>query len=187
MSFFEILGIAVSLAMDAFAVSLGAGAHPSVRGLRPSFRLSFHFGLFQFLMPVLGWMAGIGAARLIGAFDHWVAFALLALLGGRMIYGGMTAREGTPGDDPSRGLTLIALSVATSIDALAVGVTLAMMGVNIWYPSVVIGIVTGALCIFGVQLGTRLGARFGQRMEIIGGTMLLLIGVHFIWSELHGG
>ena len=182
MSFFEILGIAVSLAMDAFAVSLGAGTHPSVRGPRPSFRLSFHFGLFQFLMPVLGWIVGLGAARLIGAFAPWVAFALLAFVGGRMTAGKDASRK-----DPSRGLTLIVLSIATSIDSLAVGLTFAMMGVNIWYPSVVIGIVTGALCIFGVQLGTRLGARFGQRMEIIGGTMLLLIGVHFIWSELHGG
>jgi putative Mn2+ efflux pump MntP len=187
MSFVEILGIAVSLAMDAFAVSLGAGTHPSVRGPRPSFRLSFHFGLFQFLMPVLGWIVGLGAAWLIGTFAHWVAFALLAFVGGRMIYGAMTAGKDASRKDPSRGLTLIVLSVATSIDSLAVGLTFAMMGINIWYPSVVIGIVTGALCLFGVQLGTRLGARFGQRMEIIGGTMLLLIGVHFIWSELHGG
>jgi putative Mn2+ efflux pump MntP len=186
MNFFEILGIAVSLAMDSFAVSLGAGTHPSVRGLRPSFRLSFHFGLFQFLMPVLGWMAGLGAARLVGSFDHWLAFALLAAVGGRMVYGGIFTREGAPRNDPSRGLTLIALSIATSIDALAVGITLAMMGVNIWYPSIVIGVVTGGLCLFGVQLGTRLGSRFGQRMEIIGGSMLLLIGAHLIWIELCG-
>jgi putative Mn2+ efflux pump MntP len=183
MSLIDILGIAVSLSMDAFAVSLGVSAHPSMRGFRPSFRLAFHFGLFQFLMPVIGWAVGRAIARHIGAFDHWIAFALLACVGGRMIQAGISTGNEAPRNDPSRGLTLFALSVATSIDALAIGLTLAMMRVNIWYPSVVIGVVTGTLSLVGVQLGKSLSARLGQRMEMIGGLVLILIGLHLLWSH----
>jgi manganese efflux pump family protein len=186
MSFIDILGIAVSLAMDAFAVSLGAGTHPSMRGFRSLFRVSFHFGLFQFLMPLVGWAVGIAVAGLMGAFDHWVAFALLALVGGHMIQSGFSMGQEAPRNDPSRGMTLLALSIATSIDALAIGLTLAMMRVNIWYPSVVIGIVTGALSILGVLLGKRLSARLGQRTEIIGGAVLILIGLRLVYSHFRG-
>jgi putative Mn2+ efflux pump MntP len=187
MGFIEILLIAVGLAMDAFAVSLAAGALKEVRGARATFRLSFHFGLFQFLMPVIGWYAGSNIVGYIEAFDHWIAFGLLGYVGGRMVLSGLANREESFRGDPSRGYLLITLSVATSIDALAVGLSLAMIQVSIWYPSVVIGVVAGVLSIVGVGLGRRLGLAFGKRMEVAGGIILVLIGLRILYAHLTGG
>ena len=179
----EISLIAVALAMDAFAVSLAAGTMPEICGPRPAFRLAFHFGLFQFLMPVIGWAVGSQVAGLIAAFDHWVAFGLLAIVGTRMIRSGVKGAE-TRRADPSRGLALIALSVATSIDALAVGLSLAMLRVDIWYASFIIGLVAAGLSLVGIFLGSRLGAAFGSRMEIAGGIVLFLIGLRILYTHL---
>lgn len=187
MGFVEILLIAFGLAMDAFAVSLAAGALKEVRGARATFRLSFHFGLFQFMMPVIGWYAGSTIVSYIAAFDHWIAFGLLGYVGGRMIISGSSKRENAFGSDPSRGYLLVTLSVATSIDALAVGLSLAMIEVGIWYPSMVIGIVAGGFSIVGVGLGRRLGISLGKRMEIAGGIILLLIGLRILFTHLSGG
>jgi len=189
MELYEILVIAVGLAMDAFAVSLSAGASGHASTFRSMFRLSFHFGLFQFLMPVLGWYAGSRVAHLITAVDHWIAFGLLVLVGLRMIRSAGRDPDSIPqpgilGIDPSRGLNLIMLSVATSIDALAVGLSLAMLQLDIWYPSVVIGFITALLSLFGLRLGNRLGVRFGQRMEGIGGILLILIGIRILVEHL---
>jgi putative Mn2+ efflux pump MntP len=184
LGFFEMLMIAVGMAMDAFAVSLGAGASGHARGGRAVFRLSFHFGLFQFLMPVLGWYLGSTIAPYIGAVDHWIAFGLLAFVGGRMIRSGFDAGQAMRGSDPSRGLTLVALCVATSLDALAIGLSLAMLRVTIWYPSAVIGVVTGGLSLIGLRLGTQLGSRFGTRMEIVGGVILVGIGLRIVVGHL---
>jgi len=184
MSLFEILAIAVGLAMDAFAVSLGAGATAYARGARARFRLWFHFGLFQALMPISGWLLGTSVAHSIAAIDHWVAFALLAIVGTRMLRGAMSDHDASFSSDPSRGLTLVMLSVATSIDALAVGLTLAMLNVGIWYASATIGIVTGLLSLLGIRLGNRLGSRFGKRMEAVGGLILLAIGVRILAQHL---
>jgi putative Mn2+ efflux pump MntP len=184
MGFVEILLIAVGLAMDAFAVSLAAGALRQVHGARATFRLSFHFGLFQFMMPVIGWYAGSSIVAYIAAFDHWIAFGLLAYVGGRMILSGLGKREEAFRGDPSRGYLLVSLSVATSIDALAVGLSLAMIQVSIWYPSVVIGVVAGAFSIVGVGLGRRLGIAFGKRMEVAGGAILIAIGLRILFTHL---
>ena len=186
MSFVEILVIALGMAMDAFAVSLSAGTSGMATGPRATFRLSFHFGLFQFFMPLIGWSMGIGISSYIESIDHWVAFGLLAFVGVRMIRGGVANREKTARNDPSRGLTLVALAIATSIDALAIGLSLAMLQVNIWYPAAVIGVVTAGLSFLGIRLGNRLGDHFGQRMEIIGGVLLILIGVRILVSHLFG-
>ncbi len=183
MNFFEILLIALSMAMDAFAVCLGVGAQKSTSGPRPIFRLAFHFGLFQFLMPVIGWFAGTTALRYITAYDHWVAFGLLAFVGIRMVRSGLDPHGDQPKNDPSRGWNLVLLSLATSMDALAVGFSLGLVGVTIWYPAVIIGVVTGLISWLGLLLGNRLGVRFGKRMEIIGGIILVLIGV---WIALSG-
>jgi putative Mn2+ efflux pump MntP len=176
----EILLIAVGLAMDAFAVSLAVGTTAHVRGFRPVFRLSFHFGLFQFLMPVIGWFAGLHAESFIRKFDHWVAFGLLVWVGFRMIRAGLDPKAESFPTDPTRKWTLMMLCVATSIDALAIGLSLALLRVDIWYPSVVIGIVTAGLSLIGIQLGARVGMRFGKRMEIAGGVILCLIGVRIV-------
>ncbi|MBD3335879.1 MAG: manganese efflux pump [Candidatus Eisenbacteria bacterium] len=171
--------------MDAFSVSLAAGASGRAEGGRATFRLSFHFGLFQFLMPVVGWLAGSRLAAHIAAVDHWIAFGLLAAIGARMIRSSLTppARRGT---DPSRGMELVSLSIATSIDALAVGFSLAMLDINIWYPSVIIGLVTGALSFAGVRLGRRVGRLFGKKMELAGGVILILIGIRILVEHLLG-
>lgn len=179
----EIILIAVSLAMDAFAVSVAAGT-AGVLPKRAVFRLSFHFGLFQFMMPVIGWYAGSHVAPLISAVDHWVAFALLLFVGIRMIRGGLHPESPSAAKDPSRGLTLVMLSVATSIDALAVGFSLAMMEVAVWFPSVVIGVVTSAMSLAGIRLGRFFGKKLGPRMEIAGGLVLIAIGMRILAADL---
>jgi len=186
MNFLEIILIALSMAMDAFAVCLGAGTQARSSGARPTFRLAFHFGLFQFLMPVLGWLAGATIERYIAVYDHWIAFGLLAFVGGRMVWSGIHPEEGSQKNDPSRGWTLVLLSIAVSIDALAVGLSLGIIGVTIWVPAVVIGIVTSLLSWLGLRLGNKLGDTFGKRMEIIGGIILILLGLRIFLAHLLG-
>lgn len=181
MELIAILGTAVGLAMDAFAVALATSVSLGVVTRRQVFRFAFHFGLFQAMMPTLGWLAGRVINPYIQSWDHWVAFGLLSLVGGKAIYEALWGDEDGPDkSDPTRGWTLVALSVATSIDAFAVGLTFAMLRVAIWYPAAVIGIVTAALTTVGMLLGGRLGSRFGQRMEIAGGLVLIGIGVKIL-------
>ncbi|HPC82528.1 MAG TPA: manganese efflux pump MntP family protein [Thermoanaerobaculaceae bacterium] len=180
MSPVEILLLAVGLAMDAFAVSLGAGAGPHAVGRRPVFRLSFHFGLFQFIMPVAGWFAGARVAGLVESVDHWITFGILAFVGGRMVAAGLGGGQEVGRADPSRGWTLVLLAVATSIDALAVGFSLALLKVSIWLPALVIGLVCALLSVAGMRLGRVLGAAVGKRMEVVGGLVLLAIGVRIL-------
>jgi len=181
MDILTLFGIAIALAMDAFAVALGAGLIlPQLTG-RHLFRFGFHFGLFQALMPVLGWMAGTSIRTQIEAFDHWLAFGLLTLVGGKMLWEAWHGEEDKPREgDPTRGLSLVMLSIATSIDALAVGLSLAVLGVTIWTPALVIGLIAGALTVCGMLLGRRLGQAWGPRVEIFGGLVLILIGVKIL-------
>jgi putative Mn2+ efflux pump MntP len=184
MSLWEILVIAVGLSMDAVAVSLAASASNRAQGPRARFRLSFHFGLFQFLMPVIGWFLGASVAPHIEAIDHWIAFGLLALVGGRMIRAAVCGVDEGLARDPSRGATLILLSVATSIDALAIGLTLAMLGHAIWYASLIIGFVTGCLSLAAAFLGSRVGPTIGRKMEVVGGLALIAIGVKIVFEHV---
>lgn len=177
-----LLGIAIALAMDAFAVALGAGLTVDPVTGRHLFRLGFHFGLFQAMMPVIGWLAGIRLQRWIADYDHWVALALLGLIGGRMIAGALRKDDGERpvASDPTRGWSLVMLSVATSVDALAVGLSLAMLGVSIWVPAAVIGVICGALTVIGMLCGRRIGAAWGGRVEIGGGLVLIAIGIKIV-------
>ena len=184
MNFIEVFFIALSMAMDAFAVCLSAGTTGQTEGARPRFRLAFHFGLFQFIMPVLGWLAGTTITRYISTFDHWIAFSLLAFVGGRMIWAGFHPEERDGRGDPSRGWTMVLLSIAVSIDALAVGLSMGLIGVFVWYPAILIGVVTGLLSLVGLRVGNRLGKRFGRTMEIIGGIILIGIGVRIVVAHL---
>ena len=188
MGFLTLVAIAVGLAMDAFAVSLGVGLKLCQVSWRQTFRLGFHFGLFQALMPVVGWLAGLTVASYVDAVAHWIAFALLAVIGGRMIWESFRSDEerALRVGDPTKGISLVVLSVATSIDALAVGVSLAMLQVSIWWPAAVIGVVAGAFTVVGLHLGCRLGAAVGRRMETIGGVILILIGVRIVVENLAG-
>jgi len=172
--------------MDAFAVCLGVGATRRADGPRPTFRLAFHFGLFQFIMPVLGWIAGKTILYYIAAYDHWVAFGLLGFVGIRMIISGLNPEINEKNKDPSRGWSLVLLSLATSIDALAIGFSLGLVGITIWYPAAVIGLVTGLVSLLGLRLGNKLGEKFGKRMEIVGGIVLILIGIRILITHLIG-
>ena len=153
---------------------------PKLTG-RHLFRFGFHFGLFQALMPVLGWLAGVTVREQIGAFDHWLAFALLTLVGGKMLWEACHGDDESPPEgDPTRGLSLVMLSIATSIDALAVGLSLAVLGVTIWTPALVIGLIACILTICGMLLGRRLGRAWGTGVEIFGGLVLIGIGVKIL-------
>lgn len=176
--------IAAGLAMDASAVSLAAAAAGFAKDGRAVFRLSFHFGLFQFLMPVIGWYSGLAFVSHLKSVDHWVAFTLLAFVGARMIKEGLDGDTEKQKKDPSRGMTMVMLAAATSIDALAVGLSIAMLDVNIWVPAFLIGVITTALCYISIQIGSRMGALFGNKMEIIGGSTLIGIGIKILVDHL---
>ena len=188
MAWWLLLGIAVGLAMDAFAAAIAVSVGLGRLSGRQTFRLAWHFGLFQAMMPVLGWYGGMSVERWIRAWDHWLAFGLLAFVGGRMLLSGVRrGRDGPTRLDPTRGLSLVVLSVATSIDALAVGLSFAALGVRIWLPSAVIGITAGLMTVLGGALGGRLGDRFGRWMEVVGGVLLIAIGTRIVVAHLTGG
>jgi manganese efflux pump family protein len=182
MGWMSLTAVALALAMDAFAVAIATGLALDPMTRRHVFRLAFHFGLFQALMPIIGWLAGNAVHIYIAAFDHWVAFGLLAFVGGKMLWGALQEqrRERVAPNDPTSGWSLVLLSVATSIDALAVGLSLAMIGSPIIVPAVVIGIVAGVLTTVGMLLGRHVGTMWGKRVEVIGGTILLAIGVKIV-------
>ncbi len=184
MSSFEIILIAMGLAMDASAVCLAAAAAGFAKDARAVFRLSFHFGLFQFFMPIIGWFLGVSFVSYFKAIDHWIAFFLLLFVGGRMIREGLDTTAETHKNDPSKGMTMVLLSIATSIDALAIGLSLALLDVTIWYPSVMIGLITSGMCIVAIIIGKRLGTLFGKRMEVFGGLVLIFIGGRILYSQL---
>ena len=186
--FLEVLVIAFALSLDAFAVSFAASAAGYTRNNRRAvFRLSFHFGLFQFLMPIVGWALGVAIEPLIAAFDHWIAFLLLAIVGIRMIRAGLHPEAETQQNDPSRGLTLVMLAIATSIDALAVGLSMAVLNMEVWYPAIVIGLVAGGMSMLAIAGGNRLGPWLGQKAQVVGGTVLIIIGVRIVVTHLSGG
>lgn len=186
-SWLSTIGLAVGLAMDAFAVSIAAGLALKTVTPRHVFRLAFHFGLFQFMMPVVGWLAGSTLAAQIGGIDHWLAFGLLGFVGGKMLWESRGEDSAEQNGDPTRGLKLLTLSVATSIDALAVGMSMAFVGVSVWVPSVVIGVITAALSAIGVFFGARIGSRWGQWAEVLGGGVLILIGLKILTEHLLAG
>lgn len=179
----SLLMIAVGLAMDAFAVSVTSGFAVKRLHLRHAFRVATFFGLFQALMPCLGWTAGIGLRSRLAAVDHWVAFGLLAFIGGKMIYESRVLKKAEHEAGLSLGKLLV-LSVATSIDALAVGFSLSCLGIAIMTPALIIGAVTFGLCLGGVLIGARFGHIFENRLEAIGGLILIGIGLKIVWEHV---
>ncbi|MFH1377724.1 MAG: manganese efflux pump MntP family protein [Planctomycetota bacterium] len=187
MSIIPILLIAVGLSIDAFAVAVAASVGLKTVTRRQVFRFAFHFGLFQALMPVIGWTAGGLLDAYIKDWDHWVAFALLAGVGGKMIWEAFQPEDDDQTakmSDPTRGWSLVILSIATSIDALAVGLSLSLLDISIWTPAIAIGLVTASLTTVGMLIGRRLGVHFGQRTEIVGGLILIGIGVKILIEHL---
>ena len=185
MPLYEIFAIAFGLAMDAFAVSIATyvALYPCTG--RHILRMASAFGLFQAVMPLVGWFAGRTIAAYISAWDHWLALALLSFVGIHMILESRApASENPLGRDPTRGVPLLLLSVATSLDALAVGLSLAFLEVTIWVPCLIIGLVTWALSSLGVAFGGMLGRAFGRKMTAVGGIVLVLIGLHILASHI---
>lgn len=183
----NIILIAIALAMDALAVSIAVGMKLKKTGFRQVFRLSWHFGLFQALMPVIGWAAGRSLFPYIEKFDHWVAFGLLFLVGANMIKEALSLEDTsdeTP-SDPTKGLSLVVLSIATSIDALAVGFSISMVNTSIFFPAAVIGIVAGTFTIFGMYAGRTIGTmpKISTWAEIGGGIVLWLIGINILFDH----
>jgi putative Mn2+ efflux pump MntP len=177
---------AVSLSMDAFAVALCIGACVAGATMGTAFRMGLACGLFQFFMPILGWIAGAYCAASVASFDHWIAFGLLAFVGGNMIRGAFASSEELDPVDPTHSVTLLYLALATSIDALAVGASFALLQKPVLPLSICAGIVTALLCFGGVVAGRRAGRVLGKRVEIAGGLILCLIGLNILRTHLWG-
>lgn len=182
MPLIQILIMAIALAMDALAVSVSSSTRTRHQFHRDALITSFSFGVFQAGMPVLGWFIGQAGARLIQAFDHWVAFALLLLIGIKMIREGLTHTDESCSLAPARfsWKLLLSLSIATSIDAAAVGVSLSLLQTPILTPAIIIGIITFILSWVGHQFGRMLGNRFGKAAEVTGGLVLIAIGFRLL-------
>lgn len=186
MAVVELVVIAIALSMDAGAVAVGKGMSMGRRVNRQAaLIIAVWFGLFQGVMPLIGYFLGSRFRHAITTFDHWVAFGLLALIGARMLW------EAFHGDDEKPSLNtgfkaMLVLAVATSIDALAAGISFALLEVNIWVAATLIAVVTFAISLIGVKLGSAFGRRFQKPAEIIGGVVLILMGVkilldHLVW------
>ena len=185
MNLFVLIALAVGLAMDSFAVAIATGVTLVNVSIRQTFRMAFHFALFHVAMILAGWYVGLNLEKLISTWDHWLVFFLLCFIGARMIYQSVTDKqdEGLT-NDPTKGATLLMLSVATSLDALGVGLSFALMENSIYMPVLVIGVVISAFTVIGLSIGCKLGARFGKRMEIIGGSILIIIGIKILLEHI---
>jgi manganese efflux pump family protein len=184
MHFVTILFLALGLAMDAFAVSIVTGSVYRELHIRHALRMALFFGGFQAVMPLVGSLAGIGLKTYIQPYDHWIAFGLLAFVGGKMIYEAFEIKSAEKNLDPSNLLILLVLSVATSIDALAVGVTLSLLTNSIALAVLVIGVITFGLSYAGVTIGKRFGHFFESKIEVVGGLVLIAIGLKILFGDL---
>ena len=183
MGLFEITVIGVGLAMDAFAVSVCKGLSMKKINLKNALIIALYFGIFQAVMPIIGYMLGTTFSSFVESVDHWIAFILLSIIGGNMI------KESTDNEEEKRNdkvdfKTMILLGVATSIDALAVGVTFAFFKTNILLSVTIIGIVTFILSIIGVIIGNKFGDKFQNKAELIGGIILIIIGFKILLEHL---
>ena len=172
--------------MDAFAVSIASGATMKKMNVRSALKMGIFFGGFQAFMPVIGWLAGLGMKNFISEWDHWIAFALLMFIGGKMLWESFVTEKECEGKKtcPFDTGTLTVLAIATSIDALAVGLTFSMLKVSIAAPAVIIGAVTFALSVTGVKIGSAGGHFFENKMEALGGAVLILIGFKILLQHL---
>lgn len=180
MSFLTIFVIAVGLAMDAFAVSIASGTAYRQLKVRHALRIALFFGGFQALMPLIGALAGLSIKNYIVEYDHWIAFVILSAIGVKMIYESFKITQTEKSNNPTDILVLLALSVATSIDALAIGVTLSLVAASIIKAVLLIGLVTFALSYAGVMIGKKFGHIFESKIEAVGGLVLIILGVKIL-------
>jgi len=185
MNTLALIMIAVGLSMDAFAVSVTNGMIIKPLQLKHALKTAFFFGGFQALMPVIGWAAGINFSEYISGIDHWVAFIVLGIIGAKMIYESVKASSqgcetAATREDPTNNRTLTMLAIATSIDALAVGVSFSFLNVAIFSAAMIIGCITFCFSFVGVLFGEKCGQLFQKRAEVFGGVMLILIGLKIL-------
>ncbi len=175
------IGVAFALGCDAFAVGLAVGTKNPCR--RACFRLWFHFGLFQFLMPIIGWQVGQSIYQYVKDIDHWIAFVLMFFIASKMFRESLSNeedQENTAGD-PTRGWSLMGLSIATSIDALGVGFGMGIAQMTLIKPAIIIGIVAAIMTYLGIALGRRLSTSFGKRVETVGAIILYIIAFKLLY------
>ena len=176
---FEISLIAVSLAMDAFAVAVSSGVILKQMKLKHAMRIASFFGFFQALMPVIGWISGRTFYKYICSCEHWIAFVLLSAVGGKMIYEALQSDK-EANFDPLNVYVLFMLAIATSIDALAAGVTFSFLNIDIWQSVFLIGTITFIISLIGTQIGKTFGHLFENQLEILGGIILIGIGIKIL-------
>lgn len=185
MGFTEILIIAIGLSMDSLAVSITCGTILKCFHIRHIFRIALFMGLFQGIMPLIGWLAGKSFQQYIENFDHWIAFGLLSYLGGKMIYEGIFSKEEECKClDPTKMVTLLTLAIATSIDALVVGLSFAFLKIEVIGPVIIIGFTTFILSFIGAAFSSKFGQRINLKMELIGGIILIGIGLKILIEHL---
>ncbi|MBP1928887.1 putative Mn2+ efflux pump MntP [Methanolinea mesophila] len=186
MDILTIVIIGIGLAMDCFAVALARGAKPGIDKVRLALMFALIFGLFQAGMTILGWAAGSLFIGIIAPYDHWIAFIILSVIGVKMVYEGLKEEHATESDAASfPGITsVLLLAVATSIDALAIGLGFAFLDIQIAIPSLIIGLISAIFAIAGVMMGTRLEKILGNKMEILGGIILIGIGIKIVLEHL---
>jgi putative Mn2+ efflux pump MntP len=188
MSLITVVLIAIALSMDAFAVSISSGVTICKMHLRHALRIAAFFGGFQALMPVAGWSVGRLAADFITTFDHWVAFVLLSAIGGKMLWEALfDKKDDEERSDPLNIYILLTLAFATSIDAAAVGISLSFLKVDIIQPSIIIGIITFLISLAGVFIGCKFGDKFGSKVEVVGGLVLIGIGIKIVVEHMFFG
>ena len=184
MQILTIIVIAVGLAMDAFVVSIvSGGAYKQLR-VKHALRLAIFFGGFQALMPIIGYLAGLSVRDYIQNYDHWVAFGILSAVGGKMIYESLKIESVEKNMDPSNIFVLLTLSVATSIDALAIGITLSLITNSIITAVIIIGLVTFILSYLGIIIGKKFGHFFENKIEALGGIILISLGLKILYEHL---
>lgn len=184
MGIVEIILISIGLAMDAFAVSICKGISMNKMNWKKSFIIALYFGGFQALMPLIGYLLGISFESVVTSIDHWIAVILLSVLGLKMIKESFDDCSDSENDDVSF-KTMIVLAIATSIDALAIGITFAFLNVNIVLAVALIGIITFVLSMIGTKIGNRFGNKYGSKAEILGGTILILLGIKILLEHLN--
>lgn len=184
MNIITIIFIALGLSMDAFAVSVASGVIIKKQRLYNAFKFGFCFSLFQMIMPLLGWASGIALRRFITEVDHWIAFVLLSIVGCKMIYEAMGMESFEKREDYFTKYVLFALSIATSIDALVVGVSFAFLNVSIIIPVLIIGLVTFIMSYSGFLIGNKFGHIFEKKIEIVGGLILIGMGLKILFEHL---
>ncbi|MEO0292682.1 MAG: manganese efflux pump MntP family protein [candidate division WOR-3 bacterium] len=183
MNFFNLLGIGFGLSMDAFSVSIINGSIIKKLKIRHAFRMAFSFGFFQALMPMIGWCIGLSFIKYIQNFDHWFAFLLLSFIGGKMIYKSRRINEEIKKDCITF-IELFILSIATSIDALAIGLSFSFLQVKIIIPALTIGGITFIICLIGFYIGDKIGNFIKTNMELFGGLILIIIGIKIVIEHI---